>query len=243
MADGGGKGRTKAGGSAPEPALDLPSGHVYDAPLPGNLPPEMFTGPGLLALADLLPVMTAYYDRDVRIQFINKLFADWLEVPRSKLIGKTMEDVLGQEAFEARRPMVEAALAGEHQFFVADLQHSSRGPLVAQSEYVPWVRPAADGTPEVIGFVAVVKDVTEQRVAERALKESEARFRRIANSAPAMMWVTRLDRVRDFVNEAYADFACGPGCSHEEARTLDWRGGVPSHDAGPVAGGRMARGS
>jgi PAS domain S-box-containing protein len=66
-------------------------------------------------------------------------------------------------------------------------------------------------------------DITEQRVAERALKESEARFRRIANSAPALMWVTRLDRSRDFVNELYAEFACGPGCDHEEARTLDWR--------------------
>ena len=44
-------------------------------------------------------------------------------------------------------------------------------------------------------------------------EESEARFRRIANSAPAMMWVTRLDRVRDFVNDAYVDFVCGPGAT------------------------------
>ena len=55
------------------------------------------------------------------------------------------------------------------------------------------------------------QDVTEQRVAERALQESEARFRRIANSAPAMMWVTRLDRVRDFVNDAYAEFVVRAG--------------------------------
>jgi PAS domain S-box-containing protein len=37
------------------------------------------------------------------------------------------------------------------------------------------------------------------------------------------MWVTRIDRVRDFVNESYAEFACGPGCDIEEARKLDWR--------------------
>ena len=35
-----------------------------------------------------------------------------------------------------------------------------------------------------------------------------------------MMWVTRLDRTRDFVNDAYAEFA---GMSREEARVLDWR--------------------
>jgi PAS domain S-box-containing protein len=34
------------------------------------------------------------------------------------------------------------------------------------------------------------------------------------------MWVTRLDRTRDFVNDAYAEFA---GMSREEARVLDWR--------------------
>jgi PAS domain S-box-containing protein len=35
-----------------------------------------------------------------------------------------------------------------------------------------------------------------------------------------MMWVTRLDRVRDFVNDAYVEFT---GLTPEEARTLDWR--------------------
>src|SRR4029078_687628 len=38
------------------------------------------------------------------------------------------------------------------------------------------------------------------------------------DSAPVMMWVTRLDRTRDFVNDAYAEFA---GMSREEARVLD----------------------
>ena len=80
------------------------------------------------------------------------------------------------------------------------------------------------------GIIVLLEDVTEQRIAERALRESEERFRRIANSAPAMMWVTRLDRTRDFVNEAYAEFACGPGCDHEEARTLDWRERIHPED-------------
>ena len=73
------------------------------------------------------------------------------------------------------------------------------------------------------GVIVVITDVTEQRATDRALRESEARFRRIANSAPAMMWVTRLDRVRDFVNDAYVEFVGVPGCDREQARVLDWR--------------------
>ena len=188
-------------------------------PLPDNLPSEMFTGPGLLALADLLPVMTGYFDSNARLQFINRLFADWLEMPRPDLVGRTMEEIIGTDGWEHRRPMVEAALAGERQFFVAELDHRSRGKIVAQTEYVPWLRPGG----KVEGFVCVVQDVTEQRVAERALKESEARFRRIANSAPVMMWVTRLDRVREFVNDHYVDFVAGPGGDREAVRTIDWR--------------------
>jgi PAS domain S-box-containing protein len=62
--------------------------------------------------------------------------------------------------------------------------------------------------------------VTEQRFAERTLRESEARFRRIADSAPVMMWVTRLDRHREFVNEAYLEFA---GIAREDMNSHDWR--------------------
>ena len=67
------------------PTLDLELDDVVEQPLPTKLPAEMFTGPGLLALADLLPVMTAYYDSDLRLQFINKAFAEWLERPRGGL--------------------------------------------------------------------------------------------------------------------------------------------------------------
>ncbi len=201
--------------SAPDSVLELSIEDVLQQPLPENLPQEMFTGPGLLALADLLPVMTAYYDKNLRLQFINKPFAEWLERPRSELLGRTMAEITGDQAWADRKPIVEAVLAGERQFFVGDWIHPSRGPVAAQTEYVPWAGPGG----HVIGFVCVIQDVTEQRTAERALKESEARFRRIANSAPVMMWVTRKDGSRDFVNDFYIAFT---GLSPERARKADW---------------------
>ena len=187
----------------------------------------MFSGPGLLTLADLLPVMTAFVDRGLVYRFMNKPLGEWLGQPRRDMIGRTMREVLGEKTFAERKAMVEAALRGERVFFASTFEHPQRGILAAQSDYTPWVNPQ---TGEVDGIVIVITDITEQRVAERSIRESEERFRRIANSAPALMWVTRLDRVRDFVNEAYAEFACGPGCDLETARTLDWRDRIHPDD-------------
>ena len=206
-----------------------------DGPLlPIELPSAMFSGPGLLTLADLLPVMTAFVDRDLRYRFMNKPLAEWLERPRREMIGLHMQEVIGDKAFEHRQPMIEAALAGERQFFAATFDHPSRGLVAAQTDYTPWVNPA---TGEVDGIVIVVTDITEQRVTERALRESEERFRRIANSAPAMMWVTRLDRVRDFVNDAYCEFLDLP---HEEARLLDWRTRIHPEDVDRIVAESIA---
>jgi PAS domain S-box-containing protein len=206
-------------------------------PLPTELPAEMFTGPGLLALADLLPVMTAYVDRSEIFRFVNKPYAEWMGRPRKDMLGKTMREVLGEKNYNARKALIAAAMAGERKFFAATYDHPERGTLALQVDYVPWIAP---GHEEAQGICIVLNDVTEQRIAERAIRESEARFRRIANSAPALMWVTRLDRTRDFVNEAYAEFACGPGCDHEEARRLDWRERIHPDDVERIVAESLA---
>jgi len=203
-----------------EPAVaDIQAVAASLATLPG---PVDFAG--VLAIADSLPVMIAYLDREQRYLFLNRTLAEWLERPRKSVLGRTMSEVLGDKAYKFRKPMLERAFNGEKQWFIADFDHPTRGKLTVQTQYVPHLSRKG----EVLGLILVLQDVTEQRVAELALRESEARFRRIADSAPAMMWVTRLDRTRDFVNDSYADFA---GLSREEARVLDWRTRIHPDDA------------
>jgi PAS domain S-box-containing protein len=63
-------------------------------------------------------------------------------------------------------------------------------------------------------------DVTDRRLAQATLRESEERFRLIADSAPVPIWVTKLDRTRSFANQAYVDFVGQP---FEQAIGFDWR--------------------
>jgi PAS domain S-box-containing protein len=56
--------------------------------------------------------------------------------------------------------------------------------------------------------------------AEGHTRESEERFGALADSAPSLMWVTKPDRTRAFVNTAYKDYL---GADHQDALNFDWR--------------------
>ena len=89
-------------------------------------------------------------------------------------------------------------------------------------------QPIADGEGRVTGIFVQGNDVTHLHEVELQLRESEERFRLIADSAPVPMWVTKLDRTRNFVNRAYAEFL---DVSYEEALDFDWRTRIHPEDA------------
>jgi len=77
------------------------------------------------------------------------------------------------------------------------------------------------------GVIAVVVETTQRVMAERRIRESEERFRAIANSAPIPVWVTQLDGDRLFVNHTYLEFF---GLEPEHALAFDWRKSVHPED-------------
>ena len=66
------------------------------------------------------------------------------------------------------------------------------------------VRRAADGT--VIGYQGIIRDITEQMKAEKALHESEQRFRQLAENLREVFWLSSLDGGQIyFINPAYEE--------------------------------------
>jgi PAS domain S-box-containing protein len=99
------------------------------------------------------------------------------------------------------------------------LRRRPDGPLeLRHLDYV--FQPITTRAGRVTGLFVEGYDITDRHEAELALRESEERFRLIADSAPVPIWVTKLDRNRGFVNRAYVDFL---GISYEEAVDFDWR--------------------
>jgi PAS domain S-box-containing protein len=87
-----------------------------------------------------------------------------------------------------------------------------------------WIRVVAkierDQDGRAIRLVGAHIDITDQMLARETLRESEERFRLIADSAPVPIWVTKLDRKRSFANQAYVDFV---GLPYDQAIDFDWR--------------------
>jgi PAS domain S-box-containing protein len=80
-------------------------------------------------------------------------------------------------------------------------------------------------------------DITERKEAELASKESEQRFRMVADSAPVPMWVSQKDGKRSFANRAYCEFF---GLSFEEALEFDFRSALHPEDAERIGAERLA---
>jgi PAS domain S-box-containing protein len=66
-----------------------------------------------------------------------------------------------------------------------------------------------------------------RRKAQAALKESEQRFRLVANTAPVMIWTTGTDKLCSYVNQPWLDFT---GRTFEQELGSGWAEGIHSED-------------
>ena len=81
------------------------------------------------------------------------------------------------------------------------------------------VQPYRTAENKVAGAVLMLVDVDSLKRAEESVRESEARFRLLADSAPVLIWVDDADENR-FVNRAYLEFV---GAAEYAARSERWQ--------------------
>jgi PAS domain S-box-containing protein len=73
----------------------------------------------------------------------------------------------------------------------------------------------------------ISEDITEQKRATEALRESEERFRKLADEAPVLIWMNDANRSGTFVNQSCLEFT---GRSTEELLGEGWAEGIHPED-------------
>ena len=89
------------------------------------------------------------------------------------------------------------------------------------------ISPVRDSTGRIIGASKVARDITEQKRAERELRESEQRFRVITDASPIMVWMSGTDKLCYYFNKGWLDFV---GRTLEQESGNGWAENVHPED-------------
>jgi PAS domain S-box-containing protein len=152
-----------------------------------------------LAVANAVPVLFGYVDRDQRYRFVNRAYEAWFDLPYDQIVGQRLVDVLGEAAYVRSKPYVERALAGETVVYDGELAYERAGFRHIEALFTPDI--AADGA--VLGYHIMVSDISLRKQGERELNRLLNRERRRA----ALLELAR--ELREETHpKALADRAC-----------------------------------
>ncbi|HEY4065645.1 MAG TPA: histidine kinase dimerization/phospho-acceptor domain-containing protein, partial [Burkholderiaceae bacterium] len=120
-------------------------------------------------IADHVPGRIAYWDRQLRCQFVNRTFCDWFGELHDEVVGRHIVEIFDARRVASLHAHLEGALRGEVQIFDYEETRPDGAVTTMLIRYDPDIQ---DG--EVLGFFVLALDVTLQREAERRLQRMNA---------------------------------------------------------------------
>lgn len=145
------------------------------------------------ALLDAMPDSMFLFEPDGTFLDFKTSDPDGLYIPSDQIIGSNLYNIMPQHFYELIRTSIERALAtGNMQSFEYQLE-------------MPQGKRDFEARLVVCGpyhqLLAVVRDITERKQAERVLQESEARYRTLVETAPNAILLTDMDSTIRFCNQ------------------------------------------
>ncbi len=133
-------------------------------------------------------------DRDWRFTYVNR--------QAELLLGQSREDLIGKSHWEVYPDTLGTDVERHYRRAVAD------GVSTSLEIYYPpherWYEVHAYPSPD--GLSVYFRDVNERKRAEMTLRESDQRFRQLADAMPQIVWTARPDGNIDYLNRRWTEF-------------------------------------
>lgn len=125
-------------------------------------------------LADGVPGLFSYIDRDYRIQFLSSAYRSVFDTQPEAMIGRHVAELIGPHAFADRRARYDRALAGE----VVHHEGARLMPDGQERYFTVTHQPHRDADGRVQGVMSLAIDITERRAAEEGLQQKSEELAR-----------------------------------------------------------------
>jgi PAS domain S-box-containing protein len=143
----------------------------------------------------------AYLATDGRVEKCNRAFADHLGLEIKTIKGRKCHELIhGKSTHIDGCPLTRALQSKARE--IMELE-TDKGVLFIA------VDPVKDTDGQIIGFVHIMRDVTQQRRAQQALEESKKRYQLVAETTHDLILTTDLDYQITFANKAVYEFLKG----------------------------------
>jgi PAS domain S-box-containing protein len=177
------------------------------------------------AIYQTAPIGLNVLDSDLRFVRINQRLAEMNGLPVEAHIGRTIRELLPDLADVAEQYLRPVLETGEPLLNV-EVQGETPAQPGVKRVWLEHFIPLKQGD-RVIGISTVCEEITERRQTEAALKQSEARFRNMADNAPVMIWVADREGICTYLSKSWYAFT---GYPEATGLGLGWLEAVHSED-------------
>ncbi len=139
-------------------------------------------------------------------------------------VGKPITMLIPPDRLDEEPEILRRLRAGERVDHIETVRVRKDGSPLNISLTVSPVRNAAG---DIVGASKIARDITPQKRAEDALRDSNVRFRLMANAAPVLIWIADHSKQRIWFNDVWLTFT---GRSADQEQGFGWTQNVHEDD-------------
>lgn len=209
-----GSGRPSPSGRAAKISKAQPSEQLYERL------------PELQLIYDTAPVGLAFLTLDCRYLQINQRLTEICGISVADHIGRSVRETVPQVADQVEK-LIQAIVRTGEPITGVEVRGQRADKLNADHIWITNWHPLKDPEGRIVGVNVVAEDITERKRAEavlaaseNALRESEKRFRELADNIDQFAWTADTDGRRYWYNKRWHDYA---GTTLEEMQGFGWQ--------------------